>query len=121
MKKFCMSLGVAAVGIFALPSQAATNVGVSIAIDQPGLYGRVDIGRVAAPPLLVYPKPVVIVQTPVVQYQRPIYMHVPPGHAKDWRKHCRHYAACNQPVYFVNEGWYRDHYHRHDGKHRHKH
>ena len=32
---------------------------------------------------------------------QPIYLHVPPGHAKNWRKHCHKYNACGQPVYFV--------------------
>jgi len=27
----------------------------------------------------------------------PVYLHVPPGHAKNWRKHCREYNACNRP------------------------
>ncbi|MEP6657815.1 MAG: hypothetical protein ABJC33_11310, partial [Betaproteobacteria bacterium] len=28
----------------------------------------------------------------------------------DWRKHCRKYNACGQPVYFVQENWYNDVY-----------
>ncbi|MGL6109033.1 MAG: hypothetical protein ACRC2B_02925 [Rubrivivax sp.] len=107
MKRLCLSLAFAALG---LPAQAGTDVGVSIGISQPGLYGRIDIGSVSAPPVLVYPKPVVIVASPVAVVQRPIYLHVPPGHAKDWRKHCGHYGACGQPVYFVQEGWYQQHY-----------
>ena len=89
---------------------AATDIGVSIGINQPGLYGRIDIGNVAAPPVLYYPQPVVIVQGPVAVQQRPIYLHVPPGHAKDWRRYCNRYAACGQPVYFVQDSWYRDQY-----------
>ena len=50
--------------------------------------------------------------------QRPIYLHVPPGHAKDWRKHCDHYGACAQPVYFVQEDWYERHYAGGHGKHK---
>jgi hypothetical protein len=107
MKRLCLSLAFAALG---LPAQAGTDVGVSIGISQPGLYGRIDIGSVSAPPVLVYPKPVVIVASPVAVAQRPIYLHVPPGHAKDWRKHCNQYGACGQPVYFVQEGWYQQHY-----------
>lgn len=116
MKTFFMSLGLAALAATSVSGMAATSVGVSIGIDQPGYYGRVDIGRVAIPPLLVYPQPVVIVPTPVVQYQSPIYLYVPPGHAGNWRKHCGYYGACNRPVYFVNEGWYRDHYRGHGWK-----
>jgi hypothetical protein len=41
---------------------------------------------------------------------QPIYLHVPPDHAKDWRKHCREYNACAQPVYFVQDGWYENVY-----------
>ena len=36
----------------------------------------------------------------------PIYLRVPPGHSKNWSKHCRSYNACNQRVYFVNNDWY---------------
>jgi len=41
------------------PALSAPNVGVSVSINQPGVYGRVDIGNVAPPPL-VYAQPVVI-------------------------------------------------------------
>ena len=39
-----------------------------------------------------------------------IYLHVPPGHAKNWAKHCHKYDACGHPAYFVEEIWYRDVY-----------
>jgi hypothetical protein len=57
---------------------------------------------------MIYPQPVVI--QPVAVMPQPIYLHVPPGHAKDWRKHCHKYSACNQPVYFVREDWYNNVY-----------
>ncbi len=89
----------------AAPAQAA-DVGVSIGTHQPGVYGRIDIGR--------FPQPAVIVQQPVVIYRQPqlpppVYLHVPPGHRKNWRAHCGRYDACGQPVYFVQERWYQDH------------
>lgn len=87
----------------------AADVGVSVNIAQPGFYGRIDIGRVPGP-VLIYPQPVIIEQRTVNVVRQPIYLHVPPGHAKNWRKHCRHYQACGQPVYFVQDGWYRDVY-----------
>lgn len=93
----------------AAPALAA-DVGVSIGFDQPGVYGRIDIGRVPAPPVLVYPQPIVVAPTPVAVYRQPIYLHVPPGHARNWDRHCRRYQACGQPVYFVQDGWYRDVY-----------
>ena len=37
------------------------NIGVSIGINQPGVYGRIDIGNNDyGPPALVYPQPVII-------------------------------------------------------------
>nr|WP_295773323.1 hypothetical protein [Rhodoferax sp.] len=92
-----------------VPALAQTNVGVSIGINQPGVYGRVDIGNFPQP-RIVYPQPVVIVQSPVTVQQQPIYLYVPPGHQKKWSKHCAHYNACGQPVYFVREDWVRERY-----------
>lgn len=89
---------------------AGPDVGVSVDISQPGLYGRIDIGRVAAAPVLVYPQPMIISAPPVAVVQRPIYMHVPPGHARHWHKHCARYDACARPVYFVRDDWYQQHY-----------
>jgi len=88
-------------------SAAATDVGVSVSVGQPGFYGRIDIGN-APPPVLVYRQPVVIQPVPVavVEQPAPIYLHVPPGHAKHWSKHCHKYDACGRPVYFVKDEWY---------------
>ena len=94
-------------------SAHATDVGVSVSVSQPGVYGRIDIGH-APPPAVIYPQPVIIVQ-PVHVAPRPVYMRVPPGHAKNWRKHCHKYDACGTPVYFVKD----DDGHR-GGRHEHK-
>lgn len=103
------------------PAHAAdVDVGVSVSIGQPGFYGRIDIGNMPSP-VLMYPQPVVIQPAPVAVVRQPIYLHVPPGHARDWRRHCMRYAACNQPVYFVQDQWYqqvyvpqyREHYRQH--------
>jgi hypothetical protein len=56
-------------------------------------------------PQLVYARPVVIQQPVGVVYQ-PVYLRVPPGHEKNWRKHCQRYNACGRPVYFVQDTWY---------------
>jgi len=67
----------------------------------PGVYGRIEIGN-APPPPLIYTQPVIIQRVPVhVRQPQPMYLHVPPGHAKKWSKHCARYNACNRPVYFV--------------------
>jgi len=97
-----------AVALIAATAPAlAADVGVSINIGQPGFYGRLDIGE--------YPQPHVIYQQPRVMYRAainrpPIYMHVPPGHAKNWRRYCRQYNACNERVYFVQDNWYQHEY-----------
>ncbi len=91
-------------------ASAGTDVGVSIGINQPGVYGRIDIGRVPVQPVYVYPQPVVIAPAPYAVDRRPIYLHVPPGHSRDWRRYCGQYGACGQPVYFVREDWYQRHY-----------
>ncbi|MBN8504351.1 MAG: hypothetical protein J0L58_07730 [Burkholderiales bacterium] len=91
----------------AMPAQAVdVDVGVSIGISQPGVYGRIDIGR--------FPQPQVVVAAPVlvrparVQHA-PVYLWVPPGHQKKWSKHCHRYEACGVPVYFVDDAWYERH------------
>lgn len=113
MKRFLFAVAVAAATAPAL----AADVGVSISVGQPGFYGRLDIGGFPQPQL-VYPQPVVIQPVPVGVVRQPIYLHVPPGHEKNWRKHCHKYNACGQPVYFVRDNWYNDvyvpHYREHE-------
>jgi hypothetical protein len=89
---------------------AAADVGVSVQISQPGVYGRIDIGRFPQPQVIV-PQPVIVAPPAVVVAQpvQPVYVWVPPGHRKNWSKHCREYNACGVPVYFVRHDWYRDH------------
>ncbi|MEY8876902.1 MAG: hypothetical protein AB9M60_10370 [Leptothrix sp. (in: b-proteobacteria)] len=90
-------------------SQARTDVGVSIEISQPGVFGRVDIGQFPQPQV-VQQRPIIIMPPPrnVVIQQEPVYLWVPPGHQRDWRHHCQEYGACGVPVYFVRERWYQD-------------
>ena len=99
------------------PAFAQANVGVSIGINQPGVYGRIDIGAFPQP-RIVYPQPVVIVQTPTAVYQQPVYLYVPQKHQQKWGKYCGRYGACGQPVYFVQENWVRE---RYDERHNHGH
>jgi hypothetical protein len=92
----------ATAALAAAGAAAETNVGISISVAQPGVYGRIDIGNFP-PPAVVLPQPVIITGVPV--QQRPVYLYVPPGHQKNWKKHCGEYGACGQPVYFVQESW----------------
>ncbi len=104
-------------------SAQAADVAVSVQIGQPGFYGRIDIGNAPAPQV-IYRQPVVIVREK--QVMEPLYLRVPPGHARKWSKHCHRYHACNRPVYFVHENWYKKNYeepyqreHGHHDKHDH--
>ncbi|MDR7269946.1 hypothetical protein J2X20_002604 [Pelomonas saccharophila] len=103
---------IAAAGLTALPAAQAADVGVSIGFSQPGVYGRVDIGRYPQP-VLIAPQPV-IVGRPVYRAD-PVYLWVPPEHRRDWRRHCYHYGACGAPVYFVQDGWYQQNVYVHRG------
>jgi hypothetical protein len=85
----------------------AADVGVSVSIGQPGFYGRLDIGDYPRPQL-IYREPRMIQRAP--SGRPPVYMHVPPGHAKNWRRHCSAYDACGERVYFVRNGWYENQY-----------
>ncbi len=96
----------------AVASQPALASGsISIEIAQPGVYGRVVVGD--ARPAVVYTEPVIVAPARYSHVRRPIYLYVPPGHQKNWNKHCHRYAACGQPVYFVQESWVREHHARH--------
>jgi len=59
---------------------------------------------------VIYPRPIIIEQQPMTVVRQPIYLRVPPGHEKHWDKNCYKYNACGQPVYFVQDNWYREVY-----------
>jgi hypothetical protein len=107
MKKFLIAATMATLAGATLAATA--NVGVTIDVGQPGFYGRIVLGNVPQPQV-IYPSPVIIQQVPVNVVRQPIYLRVPPGHEKNWGKYCNRYNACGQPVYFVQNTWYRDVY-----------
>jgi hypothetical protein len=96
--------------IFNTSLATAADVGISVNVGQPGFYGRIDIGNFPAPPPVIYPQPVVVAPAPVAVVQRPIYLRVPPGHARNWSRHCARYNACGQQTYFVQDDWYQQVY-----------
>lgn len=102
MKKL---ITLAALAAAAHGSAIAADVGISIGISQPGVYGRIDIGRFPAPQVVVA-QPVVVAPAPRVAHVEPVYLWVPYGHRKNWRAHCSRYNACGVPVYFVRHDWY---------------
>ncbi|MDR7332020.1 hypothetical protein [Roseateles asaccharophilus] len=114
MKKIFLALGATLLA----SAVHATDVGVSIQVGQPGFYGRIDIGNAGPPPVIVA-QPVWVQRRPV--HVEPVYMRIPPGHQKNWSKHCSRYNACGVPVYFVREDWYQQRYEHHDHRHHDKH
>ena len=115
MKKIVACALVASIAGAVGSAHAQTNVGISIGINQPGVYGRINIGNLPPPPL-VYAQPVLIAPPPVVVQRAPIYLYVPPTHQQNWARYCSRYSACGQPVYFVEERWVRERYeHEHPG------
>ena len=102
-------LGAAALTL-AAASALAADPRISVNVGVPGLYGNIDIGD-APRPRVLYAQPVYAERGPRVEGP-PVYLHVPPGHEKRWREHCREYDACGRPVYFVRHDWYRDVYAR---------
>jgi hypothetical protein len=122
-------LGCAALVLMVASAAASAQTDVSVSVGgvlKPGVYGRVEIGN-RPPPPVIYPQPVIITQ-PVIVAQpvvvaapAPLYMHVPPGHAKKWSKHCYKYNACGQPVYFVKNDYQAYYDEKGHGKHKNKH
>ena len=107
-------------GLALLAYTSAHAANVNVIVDgqiKPGVYGRVEIGTATPPPVL-RPQPVIIVAQPQPVEVVPVYLHVPPGHARNWRKYCRRYDACARPVYFVKSVEYEPGYGK---KHRHGH
>ena len=106
ISKLSIAVGVAALSALAAQSALAQNI--SLSINQPGVYGRVDIGEPVPQRAWVNPRPVIITQTPVVYERQPIYLYVPPQHSNNWGRYCGRYSACAQPVVFVQDSWVRD-------------
>jgi hypothetical protein len=115
LKKYMLTLLAALAAVSAAPAWSAVDVGVGITIREPGVYGRIELGSQPPPPVL-YPQPMIIARPTVMVQQPPMYLYVPPGHAKDWGKHCQRYNACTRQVYFVQESWVQQSYEEHHGK-----
>ncbi len=109
--KHLLAAAALASATLAAPATFAADVGISVQISQPGVYGRIDIGRFPQP-VVVMPQPVLVTRPVYVQAAPdPMYLWVPPGHRKKWKKYCGQYNACGVPVYFVQDDWYGEHVH----------
>ena len=109
MMKYFLTVLIALTLLVSAAAAQAADVGVSVSVGQPGFYGHIDIGDFPRPQV-IYAKPIVVKPPRVRVVEEPIYLHVPPGHAKKWSKHCHKYDACGRPVYFVKDRWYNDVY-----------
>lgn len=103
MKKLLVVLGLATA---AVAGPALAGVGISVHVGEPGFYGQLDIGGFL---------PRVLFSRPVIAERRgpalpPVYVRVPTGQERDWNRYCGRYQACDRPVYFVRDDWYRNEY-----------
>lgn len=92
----------------------ADDLGINVILEgevTPGVYGRVEVGN-NSHPSIYYPEPRIVVKESRYAKSRPVYLHVPPGHAKNWGKHCHKYHACERPVYFIKSVEYEESYQR---------
>lgn len=122
MNKQIATLLLSAGLLTALPAWA-DDWGINVMLEgevTPGVYGRVELGNNSHPDIY-YPQPMLVVKDSRYAKYKPAYLHVPPGHAKHWDKHCQKYHACDRPVYFIKsqeyeESYQRDHDHDRDNK-----
>lgn len=101
-----------AAGLAAPPAEA--QVGLTIQLGDPRYNGRLDVrdgwgwGAGLPTDALLLPRPVTVNRGWRDRPPAPLVLRVPPGHAKKWKKHCHRYGACDVPVVFVRDDWYRD-------------
>ena len=115
---FRQSLLVAALLTGLATGARAADFGVSLHLGDPGFFGQIDVGGAPAPQL-IYPDPVIIERPREGAMPPPVYLRVPPGRERHWSRYCHEYRACDRPVFFVRDAWYRDvyvqHYREHHG------
>jgi hypothetical protein len=101
------NLLLAAAALLATAPAGAADVGTLGSPGELGPYGQIQIDAGIFPrPQVLFPKPVVIRQVDAGEAGDPVYLYVPEDHAKNWRKHCQKYNACDQRVFFVEDNWY---------------
>lgn len=116
--KIIKATALASLMLASLAAHAATpSVSISVSGEiSPGVYGQVQFGNVMPPMVLLHSQPVIILRQPSAVVIAPLYLHVPPGHAKNWAKHCGKYNACGKPVYFMMSEDYGQDYQERKGK-----
>lgn len=103
------NVAIAAIAIVtAAPLASAADKDASAVIAgpvTPGVYGRVDVTNKPLP-ALVFEQAMFVERPDTAGRVEPLYLHVPPEHAKNWRKYCDKYQACDHPVFFVKSAEY---------------
>jgi hypothetical protein len=95
-----MSFALAALTLSGVACQAQVLFNASVGVEfAPGVFGRINIGN-AAPPPLIYAQPVMAGQ-PVYGAQ-PVYVYAPIEEIQNWGYYCNKYSACGYPVYFIH-------------------
>ena len=111
---------IAAAGFALFAAAGLANAASWSVVVQPGVYGRVEIGGYVEAPRVYSTQPVMavdngdgdvveeVVDTAYATAQPPVYLWVPEYQRTHWARYCRDYGAYGVPVYFVDDGWYRD-------------
>lgn len=73
-------------------------------------FGPITLGADVPKPEFIRKKPLIAKPGAAPAEGRPLILHVRPGQEERWSAHCAAYAACDRPVLFVRENWYRDVY-----------
>ena len=109
MMKVFRNVAIAAIAIVtAAPLASAADKDAGAVITgavTPGVYGRVEIANKPLP-TLVYEQAMFVERPDTAGRVEPLYLHVPPEHAKNWKKYCSQYQACDRPVFFVKSAEY---------------
>jgi hypothetical protein len=109
MMKVFRNVAIATVAIVTTASLASAAEKDAIAVITgpvtPGVYGRVEVANKPLP-TLVYEQAMFVERPDTAGRVEPLYLHVPPEHAKNWKKYCSHYQACDRPVFFVKSAEY---------------
>ena len=104
MKTIAMSFALAAL---AMPLAASATAPAYIG--DAGTYGRIDVTNKSNPrPRLIYVKPQTVDRGN--ENNTPVFLYIPKEQVRHWRDHCKEYAACDHPAYFVQEAWYTNTY-----------
>ena len=103
------NVAIAAIAIVtAAPLASAADKDASAVITgpvTPGVYGRVEVAHKPLP-ALVFEQAMFVERPDTAGRVEPLYLHVPPEHARNWKRYCDKYQACDHPVFFVKSADY---------------